>query len=356
MRDTNQAGRLRLVALVASLAKVAKPLLNLDQMLDLAKKGEFRLYARIPPGKVAYVDELLPIVTHRRSSVYRADGSWHLSVYSPQSAQIRPEVSHVALDPDQAEDLRARRRTDEMVFASGLSAHPENTLGQAGWWVPSQFSTSLVICPILPAPPSDAGKSRQRTRRISLKVVPEDVYVDERVIALLEEKSASLDDDPHYLRNRAPGVYALYQAAKRYHVAFKRKQLSFEEVQAQLVDQLPELGRTKALQVAKLLNPRYRRNSGIPAAHQKQLDVGVLNMPYFLATYRRESFINDALALVFYATDRWLDRCARYDNNLERKRPTRMDVHDDLDRLGFYQKERDALASLVLLVRPTERT
>lgn len=349
MGGANPDARLRLVPLISTFVSITKPLLELDQVFDLAKRGEIRLYVRIPPDKVAYVDGSLPIVSHRRSGTYRSDGSWYLSYYWPQSSQIRPELTHVALDPDQAEDLKREGLTSEMVFSSGLQPHPEGALAQAGWLAPCQYGTSLVICPTLPTPTSAVEKRTQRVRRSLLKARPEDILIDERVISLLQDPSSP--DDPFCHRERAPLVHALYAAAERFHGALKEKTISFEVVQDYMVDQLTELGKTDALRIAKFINPRHRRNSGVPEQAQKKFDVHVLNSSEFVSRYKREGFVNDALALIFYVTDRWLDARASFKEGARKTPPSRSYIDGEFDRLGFYQKERDALTRLVIARR-----
>ena len=135
MSGTYQDSRLRLVPLVSTLASISKPMLDLDQILDLAMKGEVRFYVRLPPDKVTYGDAFLPVITNRRSSRYVVDASWW-SRYSPESSQIHPEVSHLALDLDQAEELKTSRLSVEAAFSSGLVPLPESALAQAGWWLP----------------------------------------------------------------------------------------------------------------------------------------------------------------------------------------------------------------------------
>jgi len=83
MSDTNQVDRLRLVPLTTTLAGIEKPQLDLSVIFDLAFRGEIRLYARVPPGKVVYVDSFLPTIIHRRSSVFLSD-TGDLTRYNPQ--------------------------------------------------------------------------------------------------------------------------------------------------------------------------------------------------------------------------------------------------------------------------------
>jgi len=353
MSDTYQDKRIRLVPLIATLGSIEKPLLNLDQLFNLAMKGEIHLYVRLPTDKVAYVDELLPIVTHRRSSMYIRDMG-DFTRYSPLSHQIHPEVTHVALDPDQAGELKTKQLTSDMAFASGLSIHPESTLAQEGWWVPCQFGASLVICP---APPeteteTETEKKRQRVRRVWLEATPKDVYVDEGIVALLTEPQASNLDDLFQYRDRAPGVYALYCAARDYRAALKAKQISFEVVQARVAKKLPMLDDDEASSLIKFIRPRYRRNSGVPSGNQKQFDKDIVGSPRFIARYRQQIFINDALGLVFYVTDRWLDSLTQ---GTADKSWDRWKVREECRRLGFYEDELEALVLLLFEQQPASR-
>jgi len=362
MSDTYQDKRIRLVQLIATLANIEKPLLDLGQVFDLAMKGEVHLYVRLPPDKVAYVDELLPIVIHRRSSMYFMDMG-DFTRYSPLSHQIHPEVTHVAIDPDQAGELKTKRLTSDMAFASGLSLHPESMLAQEGWWVPCQFGASLVICP---APPeSEAEKKRQRVRRNVLETTPEDVYVDERITALLECPHASIDDDPYYLRNRAPGVYVLYRAAANFYEPLNKAKNHEEttriksDIKLSLGRKVPKLyTETNAAQAVKLINPRSRRGSGLSPELKKTFkpfDVDRLTKPDFKLTYMQGSFVTDALALILYTTDWWRNECAKHEaakaenKDVVAKRPPLKHLVEKLEELGFYGKdELKAVARIVM--------
>lgn len=349
MSDTHQDDRLQLVPLVATLTSIEKPLLDLGQVFDLAMKGDIRLYVRLPPGKVAYVDEFLPIVVRRQSSMYIRDMG-DFTRYSPLSHQMHPEITHVALDPDQAGELKTKRVTSDMAFASGLARHPDSTLAQAGWWMPRQFGASLVICP---APPeSEAEKKRQRVRRIWLKAAPEDVYVDENIVALLTDPQASSRDDPFHHRDRAPGVYVLYCAARDYRTALETKQVTFEKVQAKVAKQLPMLSDDDVPYVVKFINPGYRRNSGIPKPEQRQLDQDIIKSPDFIAKYKSARFINDSLGLVLYVTDRWLDSYTKFKEGITEKPQGIWDLRENFRKLGFYENELEALILLILWRQP----
>lgn len=348
MSGTDQDGRLRLVPLVTTLAGIEEPALDLNQVFELAMKGEIRLYVRIPSDMVTYVDPLLPVVTHRRSSLHFPDASWRFSLYSPRFSQIHPEVTYVALDPDQAEELKATRSTEEMVFSSGLSPHPDSTLAQAEWWVPRQFGSSLVVCPALPAPTSEAELKRQRVRRTLLKTTPDDVYVDERFVSMLEDSHASIHDDPYYLRGRAPAVYVLFWAAKNYYAAMRANQITFEDVERKIINELSDLGKTVAKHGAKLINPEHKKKRGVPKKKQKDYDENLLSNPTFKATYKRATFVNDALALILYVTDQRLNSLHRHKADARNEVLSRLDVEKKLLQVGFHEKESEALRRIVM--------
>lgn len=368
MSGTYQDSRLRLVSLVSTLATISKPMLDLDQILDLAMKGEVRLYVRVPPDKVAYVDSFLPVITNRRSSRYVVDAQWGLSHYSPEFDQIHPEVSHLALDLDQAEELKTSRLSTESAFSSGLAAHPDPKLAQAGWWLPCQFRASLVICPT--SVKTGIGKRSALVRRKVLKTTPEDVYVDERVAALLEYPQESIQDDPLCLSKRAPGVYVLYCAAAKFYGALKNAR-NLEETTRAKSDLKVDLRRSvpklytqeRVRQAVKLINPRSRRGSGISKAAEGRRAVTLLS-PFdpdliastnFRLRYKSASFITDALALILYTTDWWRDECAKHnakrptDKSIMADRPPLNCLTNELSRLGFFgAKELAAVARIVM--------
>ena len=372
MSGTCQDSRLRLVPLIDTLASISKPMLDLDQILDLAIKGEVQLYVQLPSDKVAYVDDLLPVITHRRSSRYVVDASWHVSQYSPEFSQIHPEVSHLALDPDQAEELKTSGLSAETAFSSGLTPHHDSALAQAGWWLPCQFGASLVICPT--AVKTGIETKRLIVRRKLLKTMPKDVYVDERVATMLEYPQASIQDDPLYLQKRAPGVYVLYCAAAKFYEQLKKAK-NLEEtarIKSDLKSELrikePKLFTEESLrQAVKLINPLSRRGSGIskkpkqeePVKPFKAFDADLLAKTEFRLRYRRGSFITDAMALILYATDWWRDECIKHeaakamDKNLLAERPSIIGLIDELERVGFYGP--DELAAVARIVMWSDR-
>lgn len=366
MSDTYQDRRVRLVPLIATLASIEKPMLDLDQILDLAKKGDVRLYVRLPDHKVAYVDAHLPVITNRRSSSFRSDALWHLSRYWPEFGEIHSEVSHVALDPDQAEELKTNRLSAEMAFSSGLSPHPDSALAQGGWWVPCQFGASLVICPKVLE--TDIEKRRRGVRRNLLETTPEDVYVDERAAALLEYPQASFHEDPLYLRTRAPGVYALYRAAAKFYEPLKKAKNNVEAtnrikstLKSHLSREVPKLYTGENLeQAVKLINPSSRRGSGLSRELKakkpfKKFDADLLAKPDFILRYRQGGFVTDALAFILYATDWWRDECTKHlatkakDKRIVAARPPFNALVDELERLGFYgEGEIEAVTRIVM--------
>lgn len=355
MIDAYQDKRIRLVPLIATLASIEKPLLALGQVYDLAMKGEVHLYVQIPTDKIAYVDSSQPIVIHPRSRMFTSDtGFSGFLAHSPFSYKSHPEVTHLTLDPVQAEELKTRRITGHNAFASGLSLHPDSLLAQAGWSVPCQFGALLVIGP---APPElEAENKITYVSVLWLQVTPEDVYVDARIVALLTEPQAPDLDDLFQYRDRAPGVYTLYCAARDYHAALKEKRISFKVIQTRITKKLPMLNEDDAASLIKFIRPRYRRNSGIPPGKQRQLDKDIVDSPGFIARYRQQTFINDALGLVFYVTDRWLDSITRVKEGRADQSWGRWDVRNECRKLGFYEHELEALIRLLFEHKPTSRS
>lgn len=354
MSGTNKDDRLRLVPLVKMLAKAEKPQHGLSEIFDLAFRGKIRLYRRVPADNVVYVDLLMPIITHRRSSMFPRDMGY-FNRYSPKYDQIHPEIKYVALDPDHADELKAGSRvSSDTAFASGLMEHPDHVLAQLGWLVPCQFSTALVVCPTVPD--VEIEERRRLVRHVLLTTTPEDVYVDERILAAPTDPQAPPDNDPYSLCRRAPGVYALHCIARHYHSAIKADRTKFAQVQKLLISLLSKLGETRAKQIAKLINPHHKRNSGVPEKHQKHFDVKLLDSEQFKSRYRKESFVTDALALILYVTECWLDSRAKQAAGAATTHADRSTVNQHFGRLGFYAKEQDALTELLLLPSVTSRS
>lgn len=331
---------LRLMPLVATLESIAKPALNLEQVLGLAMMGEVSLYVRLPPDMVAYVDTSIPIIIRRRSSTYWPPDQY-LSVYSPRFGQIHPEVTHVALDTNQAEDLKLRASTDETIFHSGLSPHPDRVMGEAGWFAPCRFGASLVICP------TQAEKGRRTVRRSCLKATLEDIQVDERILGLLDGSHDSHNDDPYFLRDRSHGMYVLYLAAKRYYAALKAKTIDIKMVEAEILGQLPDLGATRVSHAVRLIDPHQRRNSGVPGKIQKPLGEGVLNQPDVRRQYLQMGFITETLALALHVTTQWLkerERCKEAPS----KGKDREYLGANFAEVGFYRKQCAALVRVAM--------
>jgi len=343
--SNNDHKELRLLSLVAAIKSVAKPALTLEQVLDLAFKEEVRLYAKLPPGTVAHVDSSIPIVTHRRSGQYQPPDQF-LCRYSPRFGRIHPEVTHVALDPDQAKDLKLRTSTDEMAFSSGLSPHPDRILAEAGWLAPCQFDTSLVICPALLT--NEAERRSHTVRRKRLKATLEDILVDERILSLLDGSQGSRNEDRYFLRDRSHGMYVLYLAARRHYAALKAKTVDIKVVEAEVLEQLPELGTTFVSHAVRLIKPGYRRNSGVPGKIQKPFGADVLSQPHVRRQYLQEGFITEPLALALHVTTQWLKERERYKEPPSKKGQDRTYLGDHFEGVGFYKKQREALVRVAM--------
>lgn len=333
---------LRLMPLVATLESIAKPALNLEQVLGHAMKGEVGLYVRLPPHMVAHVDTSIPIIPHRRTSRYIPPDQFFCT-YSTRSYWLHPEVTHVALDPDLAEDLKLKGSTDETIFPSGLSPHPDKIMAEAGWLVPCHFDASLVICP----PPLATGTEKRRVRRRCLKATLEDIQVDERILGLLDGSHGSHNDDPYFLRDRSHGMYVLYLAAKRYYAALKAKTVDIKMVEAEILGQLPGLGATRVSYAVRLIDPHQRRNSGVPGKIQKPLGEGVLNQPDVRRQYLQMGFITETLALALHVTTQWLKEREHY-KEAPSKGKDREYLEANFAGVGFYKKQRAALVRVAM--------
>lgn len=343
--SNNNHEELRLLSLVAAFKSVAKPALTLEQLLDLAFIGGISLYVRLPPGMVAHVDPWIPIITHRRSGPYQPPDQF-MCRYSPRFGQIHPEVTHVALDPDQANDLKLRASTDETAFSSGLSPHPDRIMAEAGWLAPCQFDTSLVICPAFLT--TDAERRSKTVRRKWLKATLEDIQVDERILDLIDGSQDSRNDDPYFLRDRSHGMYVLYLAARRYYAALKAKTLDITVVEAEVLKQLPELGAIRVSHAVRLIKPVYRRNSGVPGEIQKPFGADVLNQPHVRRQYLQEGFITEPLALALHVTTQWLEARENYKEAPSMKGNDRKYLEVNFEKAGFYKKQGEALVRVAM--------
>ncbi|BDU22238.1 hypothetical protein [Dyella sp. GSA-30] len=368
MSDIDLNGRIRLVPLVATLAGISRPALDLDLVLTLALEGKVQLYARVPPDRVVYVDSTLPVTTGRRFS-----GPWtgvmggDEARYTPQSDRILPDVNFLRLDGDLAEDFQMTVRwtragwASDITFPSGLQPHRRADLAKEGWLEPCEFGTALVVCPALTP---EEVEQWHRVSRKHLRVPLDDVYVDEQVTVILKYGYAPIRDASEYLY-QVEGVYVLYCAAALFYAELKdaprgtKKNTSkktaarstqndiVERAAAWMREKLPALGNTDAQQVAKLINPGLRRNSGVDKKDQKVFGSGVLGNAVFSTNYQQEDFVTDELALVLYVTERFLQNQAESKDPLWK--PTAcVQIENEFERLGFNKREREALARLVL--------
>jgi len=338
--SNNNHEELRLLSLVAAIKSIAEPALTLEQVLDLALKKEVRLYAKLPPGIVTHVNSSLSIVMLGAEMSYQISEAVALN-YSFNSPHIHPEVTHVVLDPLEAETFKVWKATTAKAFISGLKSHPDSSLAKIGWLVPCQFDGPLVTCPT--SPRTETEKRRGRTRSNVIEVTLDDIQVNERLLDLLDGSLRSLSDVPHFLRERTYGVYVLYCAAKQHHAALKAKTIDIKEVESEVLKRLSSLGATRVAHVVKLIRPGHRRNSGIATDNQVEFGADVLHRPNFRRKYLEVDFMTEALALVLYVAERWHEAHGGRPSNTER---LQLEAH--FREVGFYQKESEALASLTI--------
>lgn len=348
MSDSND-DELRLLSLTAAFACVAEPALSLEQVFDLATKGDLHLYAKLPVDMVVHVDSSLPIVTYNKAMGPRPSEAVAISRYSLHSLSIHSEVTHVALNPYQTEVLKLVSATDAMAFTAGIRPHPDNDLAQAGWMIPCQFDGPLVTCPT--SPRREVEKRSGRVRAQVLKVTLDDIQVNERILDLLNGTLRSFTDVPHFLRGRAYGVYILYCAARQHYAALKVRAIDIDEVESEVLKRLPSLGATRVAHVVKLISPKHRRNSGVEEDDQVVFGADVLRRPTFRRKYLEVDFMTEALSLVLHVTEQWLDAKIEYKRASSTWTQDREYLEAHFAAVGFYGKESKALARLALWPR-----
>jgi hypothetical protein len=275
-----------------------------------------------------------------------------------ESQRIRREMRFLALDPSQSERLRTKKMIHADRFPCGLVPHSDDELQQQGQMKLRQFASAMCLCTtkqadegIIPPNPNilDApGMYSLGWPKSSVQIEYHDIHIDERVLTLLENSEASDRDDPYHLRNRSPGVYVLYRAATRYYEPRKLGLHTREQVEAWVNKQLPALYlKTIVRHAVKLIDPNHKRGSGSPSDGQKVFDPALLSDGEFRGKYLTASFVNEALALIFYVTHWWLEESKNFEEGKLKKRPTRLDVEEKLGKIGFYQKEREALTRVI---------
>lgn len=377
MSNTHPDKRVRLVPLTHTTLGQMRPTQDIDFVLLLAARNQAKIYIKVPEGNVAFADpnysaESRPNRTKMRiSTVDSRKLAEYISMepritYSdddlPETfldGTVHAEAAYLALGAWHAKDLSVKQYAQLDTFPSGLIPHPNSRLAKQGWLVPGHFASALRLC----SAERIAGKSvisklgttatiHRELSTSSERIEPKDILIDESVAALVEGPEASSRNDPFRYRDRAPGVYALYCAARDNHAALKAKRITFEKVQAEIAKQLPMLSEDDLPHVTKFIRPRYRRNSGISADKQKKFDNDIVKRPDFIAKYRHASFINETLALVFYVTDQWLDSHTQFKEGKTAKPRGIWDVRENFRKLHFYELELEALILVVCYRQP----
>jgi hypothetical protein len=354
MSITEPQEPIRLAPLMGTSSGTPRPIQDCNHVLELAINGNARLYVAVPPDDVAYVSNSEPVIG---SVDGNAPGLRHWDKID-ESERIRREMKFLALDPSQSERLRAKKIIDVDRFPCGLAPHPNDELLQQGGMELRQFTSALCLCSTKQAdagniPPTPNMLDVPETYsliwpRQSVKIEYHDVYIDERVLTLVENLETSNQDDPYHLHDRSPGVYVLYCAAARYYDPRKHGTATREQIKAWVIERLPELYRdTISNHAVKLIDPKYRRGSGIKPKNKKVFDPAVLSDEKFRGKYKA-SFINQSLALILHVTHWWLEESAHFKESKLKKKPTRLDVENKLDEIGFYKREREALTRIVM--------
>jgi hypothetical protein len=340
---------IRLVSLTTSLTNATKR----NRLLQLAAKGEASLYVSVPPGKVAYAESLgidrpRTILTNRFDRTraltrHQASGGGPAITYPV----AHPEIRFLKLKPIDAASLKAAGTVDVHWFSAGLKLQSTDAEDSEGWLVPYTFLPPFCLRSAELSgqeSPFDLGLIIDAAPEHTLKIGSGDLYIDARIPAALMSGSPSPEvvDDPYGLVDRAPGVFVLYCAAKHFYGNEASPKGSRDEVMEWLQSQGEKklYNKTVTGQLAKLIDPSYRRGSGVSEEEQQAFDEALIQSLGFSAKYKRDS-ITDALALILHVTDWWRDECA---GNAKSKSPKskatlRNTLHEKLEALGFYGKE-----------------
>lgn len=353
MSDRHQGRGVQLVSLMKGLPNAK----SRDRLLTLATHGSVHLFVAVPPGQVVY-GESLGLGASRSYHQAQALAKIALGAEGIAYPAVYLDIRFLALKPSQAAALQAAGTVNVHWFQSGLQLHAADKDHLNGWLEPHTLFPPFCLRPakqaeedalLPPDPIMDALPAH------TLTIGLEDIYIDAQVPAALMSGAASAEvvDDPHELVDRAPGVFVLYCAAKHFYGAQASPQGSRDEVFKWLQSQSEKklYNKTVTGQLAKLIDPSYRRGSGVGEKDQKAFDKALIQSQEFSAKYKRDSFITDALALILHVTDWWHDKGAENakSESPKSKATLRNDLHEKLEALGFYGKEElEAIRRMVM--------
>lgn len=294
-----------------------------QQILGLAAGGKVRLYTQVPPGLMAYAER------HAASEDADHDSHYaHHSITLPEKLAIDqarregrpvypdplPEVAFVALKSSDARTLLTSRSVLSQVFFHGLRFPPAVAHQPLDVYVPVKFSTMICL-------QTDADGHPPRpwvppTGAQTLRLTWDDVRIDDQVPSSLKtlmamDRSPRALDDPHDLRERAPGVFVLYAAARHFYPSGMNRKIKREEVTTWLKSSewkdYSKLFNAGTRDLAfKFINPGNDRRQG-DNDNWRSVDFKEDALATARATYKNHACVGDALAMIMHAADRWHD-------------------------------------------------
>jgi hypothetical protein len=412
MSGSDHDGHLRLVPLMEAAPDTGKR----NQILTLAANGKIILFVQVKPGQVAYADQPSWIAPDPASHRVRRtislqtqntiDRDRRRGVPVIVFPEPHREVAFFALEPMHAQSLLAAQSVHTQWFPSGLKL-------ERGFLEPVAFPSKLCLRPSgdVGAPGPWRDGSSEHTFKIELR----DVLLDDRVPSRVEELVKSLTPktvarieakpestgqvltprwsgladtkssfdipegdelllspvvetgDPYGLRERAPGVFVLYAAARHFY----EKPRVTDVVRKDVVEWLQSddwktfsklFNKTNAPLVFKFINPSYNplkgRNENWMAKPFPSEILARASQKY--QQYPYSSYISDYLAIIvhaadeFHASDQWKKLIAQSNSDEAKLAKQKLDkierfkkvLHDDWGFLG--KAELGAVVDIVI--------
>lgn len=370
MSGTDLDKPLRLVPLMEAAPDTAKR----NQILTLAANGKIILFVQVKPDQVAYADQPSWIAPDPASHRIRRtislqtqntiDRDRRRGVPVIVFPEPRREVAFLALEPMHAQSLLAAQSVHTQWFPSGLKL-------ERGFLEPVAFPSKLRL-----RPSGDVGAPgpwREGASEHTFKIELRDVLLDDRVPSRVEELVKSLTPktvarieakpestgqvltprwsglsdtkssfdipegdelllshvvetgDPYGLRERAPGVFVLYAAARHFY----EKPRVTDVVRKDVVEWLQSdnwktfsklFNKTNASLAFKFINLKHS-----PGRGSNDNWVAKSFTPDILAIAKQKyqqpphkPYISDYLAMIIHASDRWGELTAKsYPNGIK---------------------------------------
>ncbi len=385
MSEAKQDRRLRLVPLVFTEQGIPRSGQEIDLVLNWAARGKTRLYIEVPPTDVAYADPNFtagrrPSGTEMRTlSTNGSEFREHMgkppritrhddddsSLMITLGGEVHPEVTHLALGPWHAEELRTQYRTTLNIFPASLKPHSDARLAQQGWLISSQIPSALRLCSSdrvtdgvvtsLLVDQHLGSKARFHSELSSSPAVVEqkNILIDALLEDELTVKLGKPQEDPYGLRDGAYGVYLLYCAAENFYRLLVNEQVQRDDVELWVSSKEPNLfQKTVAHHAVKLITPRHHRGRGVKKANQSEIHPEVVAPDLFRPGHDRPEFVTKGLALLIIVARWWIDECNKVNGKPAVARPDHDTVDKRLKGLGFLEKETPFLRRVVRWSQP----